>query len=421
VETINFQGIMSKRLIFTVILLTVSNLINYVDRLLVGVLGPDIKRDLALSDTQFGLLTGPAFALSYSAASILCGFLADSASRRAFMSVGFALWSAMTLASGYTSNFLQLSLARAGYGLGASAFGPAAFSYWSDSNIPANRRSLVFGIFHAGSMTGILTGFVVGGAVAAHYGWRAAFIASGAIGLVLAIALPALIPEPPRGSAGTVPVKPRFSETFALLLNNRPYLYIMMGIGIANFAGVGIVSWLPLFFARSHGMSHETLAFLFGPALALGMTFGMLSGGWVGDRLTRYGKAAPLFLCAGACLAVTLLYWIILTVPYLSVALVLIVIAAALSVIFIPAYSVVMQSILQSHVRATALSVIVFVANVFALGILPVVVGALSDGFTPRFGADALRYALIIVLTGNLAAAWAFERARRAIGDNATT
>jgi MFS family permease len=398
---------MSKRLVFTVIFLASTNLINYLHRMLVAVLGPDIKRDLGLSDTEFGLLTGPAFALSYSAASIFFGLIADRSSRRTLMAASYAFWSAMTLASGYTTNFIQLSLARAGYGLGASGFGPAAFSYWSDSNIPANRRSLVFGIFHAGSMMGILTGFVVGGTVAAHYGWRMAFVAAGAVGLVLAIALPLLIPEPPRGTSGAATVKPRFTESFTLLAKNKPYLFIMIGIGI--------ISWLPLFFARSHGMSHEALAFLFGPALSLGMIVGMLSGGWVGDKLSRFGKSGPLFLCVGACTAVTLLYWIILSVPFVSVALVLVVIAAALSVIYIPAYSVVIQSILEPHVRATGLSVLVFVSNVFALGVLPVIVGALSDGFTPHFGSDALRYALMIALTANLVAAWGFNKARLTI------
>lgn len=408
---------MTPRLLLTVALLTLTNGFNYIDRMLVAALGPDIKRDLGLSDTEFGLLSGPAFALSYAAASIFFGFLADRSSRRTMISAAFAFWSSMTIISGFTVNSLQLSLARAGYGLGASGFGPAAFSYWSDSNIPQNRRSLVFGIFHAGSMTGILMTFVVGGALSAAHGWRMSLILMGGIGLVLALALPFLIPEPPRGEASSgAPVKPNFKDTFSQLGDNRTYLFIMVGISVGNFAGIGVISWLPLFFQRSHDMSHSELSFIFGPALSIGMIIGMLSGGWVGDQLsTRFGKIGPLYLCMGATIIVALLYWVILLVPFVSVAIALIVVAAGLSIIYIPAYSVVLRSILEPHVRATGLAVLVFMSNVLGLGILPVVVGAMSDSLTAHVGPDGLRYALMVVLSGNFIAAWAFSQARKSI------
>jgi predicted MFS family arabinose efflux permease len=258
---------------------------------------------------------------------------------------------------------------------------------------------------------------VAGGALSAAYGWRMSLVMMGGIGLILALALPFLIPEPPRGaSSGGAPVKPQFKDTFSQLISNRTYLFMMVGISVGNFAGIGVISWLPLFFQRSHGMSHSELSFIFGPALSIGMIIGMLSGGWVGDQLsTRFGKVGPLYLCMAATITVALLYYVILLVPVAAVAIALIVIAAGLSIIYIPAYSVVLQSILQPHVRATGLAVLVFMSNVLGLGILPVVVGAMSDRLTAQVGADGLRYALIVVLSGNFISAWAFSKARKNI------
>ena len=199
---------------------------NFIDRQILSILAEDIKRDLHLSDAELGFLYGTAFAVFYALFGIPLGRLADNWVRTRLLSLGLAIWSAMTVLSGLSTSFVQLSAARVGVGIGEASAGPAAFSMLSDW-FPRERRATALAIYSGGLYLGggvsLLIGAVVVKAWNAQYpgggplglvGWQAAFLAVGAPGLLLALWV-ATLKEAIRGRADGLPPPPRVADPFA--------------------------------------------------------------------------------------------------------------------------------------------------------------------------------------------------------------
>jgi MFS family permease len=173
--------------------------VNFVDRQILSILANDIKADLKLDDAQLGFLYGTAFAIFYALFGIPLGRLADSWSRTRLLSLGLALWSSMTVLSGFAKNFATLTVARIGVGVGEASSAPTCYSLISDM-FPARMRGLALGIFSAGLFTGSGLSLLIGGTIVEAWnaawpgggplgvkGWQGAFIIVGAPGLLLAL------------------------------------------------------------------------------------------------------------------------------------------------------------------------------------------------------------------------------------------
>lgn len=185
--------------------------LNFIDRQLITILAPDLKRDLGISDSDFGFLYGTAFGVFYAVFGIPLGKLSDHWSRVRLLSVGLALWSAMTVLSGMSRNFAQLGAARIGVGVGEATASPCAYSLISDY-FPPRRRATAIAVYSAGLYVGggislyfgsnIAAGwnahFAGGGAPLGLMGWQVAFLAMGVPGLLLAL-LVMTLREPSRG------------------------------------------------------------------------------------------------------------------------------------------------------------------------------------------------------------------------------
>ena len=184
---------------WTVAVLTLTYIVSFVDRTILGLLIEPIKTDLALTDTQIGLVQGLAFGLFYAVMGLPLGWLADRISRRGLIAIGAALWCAATAACGLASTFVQLFAARIGVGIGEAALSPAAMSMISDS-FPKERRAVPIGVYAAAAAVGAGFALIVGGSViqlVSHHDalvlpgigevarWQAAFIVVGLGGLVL--------------------------------------------------------------------------------------------------------------------------------------------------------------------------------------------------------------------------------------------
>jgi MFS family permease len=204
--------------------------LNFIDRQLPSILAQDIKRTLEISDAQIGFLYGTAFAVFYALFGIPLGRLADCWHRMRLIALGLAVWSTMTVASGFAAGYAQLALARVGVGVGEASASPAAYSLIGDY-FPAERRALALAIYSAGLFTGAGLSLPLGGWLsvtwARHFagtvapfglaGWQAAFLMIGIPGLLLALWVTRLR-EPPRGvSEGrpSVAVDPRAWHAFA--------------------------------------------------------------------------------------------------------------------------------------------------------------------------------------------------------------
>lgn len=192
------------------VLMTVYAL-NFIDRQLITILAPDLKRDLGISDSDFGFLYGTAFGVFYAVFGIPLGKLSDHWSRVRLLAIGLALWSAMTALSGLAKNFGQLGAARIGVGVGEATASPCAYSLISDY-FPPHRRALAISVYSAGIYVGGGISLYFGSSIASEWnvhfagreapfdlvGWQVAFLAMGMPGLLLSL-LVLTLREPPRG------------------------------------------------------------------------------------------------------------------------------------------------------------------------------------------------------------------------------
>ena len=168
--------------------LLLVHILNFVDRNILAIVAGDIKQEMGLSDTELGILLGPAFATFFSLAGIPIARLADLTSRRNVIAIGLVFWSAMTFASGLARSFWHIALARFGVSVGEASCTPAAHSLISDV-FPPERRATALAIYGIGIYFGMMFGFAGGGWVRDHFDWRTAFFAGGALGIPLALLL----------------------------------------------------------------------------------------------------------------------------------------------------------------------------------------------------------------------------------------
>ncbi len=197
-------------------ILVLVYVLNFIDRQILSILANDIKRDLRLSDADLGFLYGTAFAVFYALFGIPLGRLADSWRRVRLMTVGLALWSFMTAASGFARNGAALAGARIGVGVGEATASPSAYSLISDL-FPQRMRGTALAIYSSGLYLGGGLSVLFGGEIAERWnaaypgggpgglvGWQAAFVLVGLPGLLLA-AWVATIREPTRGAIDGLP------------------------------------------------------------------------------------------------------------------------------------------------------------------------------------------------------------------------
>lgn len=209
--------------------LVIVYVLNFIDRQILSILANDIKADLQVGDDYLGFLYGTAFAVFYALFGIPLGKLADSWRRTRLLSLGLALWSTMTAASGFARDTLSLTAARIGVGVGEATASPSAYSLIADW-FPARLRATALAIYSSGLYIGggvsLLIGALVvenwnaaypGGGPLGLVGWQAAFLAVGLPGLVLAVWVLTLR-EPLRGAIDGLPT-PETPQPFRGFLN----------------------------------------------------------------------------------------------------------------------------------------------------------------------------------------------------------
>ena len=177
--------------------LLIVYIFNFLDRQIVNILAEPIKADLGLTDTELGLLAGPAFAVFYALLGIPIARYADKegTNRIRLISLALAIWSAMTAVCGLAQNFVQLLFARIGVGIGEAGCTPAAHSLITDSVAPEKRSSAI-AFYGMGVPIGSLLGLIIGGIVNDLYGWRIALMLVGLPGLLLALVVLFALREP---------------------------------------------------------------------------------------------------------------------------------------------------------------------------------------------------------------------------------
>lgn len=397
------------------VLLSLSFMLAYFDRLLMVVIGQTVKGEFGLSDTELSLLTGASFVIVYGTFGIVGGWLVDRYSRKVILGWSLVAWSCLTMACGLAGSFIQLAIARAGVGIGEASIVPVGNSAISDLYPPA-KRPLALSIFYVGGMAGILGTFIIGTWVAQTYGWRTAFLVAGPPGILLAIAVAFLFKEPVREKRATTDEAAHEvgASPFKLFIRNKPLPWLVAAGAISSYGNIGIVqTWLPIYFIRSHELTPFEVGQFFGPVLAGGMTVGMLSGGWIGNKIAAKSALELIRYCTLFVFAMIPLYLAALLLDSLAAALVLTFIATAVSVVYSPSFTSATQTITHPRARGTVAGISSFLNAVLGGAVCAFIVGVLSDLWAPRFGADSLRYALLASMTFIVAGALLFMQAHR--------
>lgn len=280
--------------------LTLIYILNFVDRGLLAVVGPDLVPELGISDTQFGLLTGFGFALLYTIVGIPLARLADTGHRVWIMTVCIALWSLMTALCGLSTEitigsitigaFWVLLMCRVGVGVGEAGCTPPANSLIADYFTP-RERSQALGVYAMGVTLGSMFANLIGGWVTDAFDWRTAFFVVGLPGLLIAIIFKVTVKEPPRGYTDPVGSKPK--ERIELRdaireLTTKPAFWLMTaGATIAAFCGYGISSFQSIFLVRAHGITTGEAAIWINTPVALVAAGGTFATGWLATKLYK--------------------------------------------------------------------------------------------------------------------------------------
>lgn len=379
---------------YAVFLLTVVNIFNYMDRMVLAVLAQPIKEELGLSDSQLGILTGFAFVAVYAAVGLPLARLADRIGRRWVLAGSLAMWSVMTAASGLVRSFSQLALARVGVGIGEAGGMPSSHALLAEI-YPPGRRAVPIAIMTAGAAIGITLGLSIGGLIANAYGWRAAFMIVGLPGMVLAILVAFTLPEPARPPQAER-VKLPFWQTLQRLFQIRTYRWLVCTHPFYSFVTAGVVGWLPTFFIRTHGMRVDQVGAFFGIAFGFGIVTGGLLGAWVLERVSRTKPQRSLFYAGLLMLTAFPAYVAALLIANQWMALTLMMVFGALTGGAGAPMIAGQQGVVGNQVRATASAVSVFFSAYIGGGLGPLLIGMGSDFFTASLGPNALRASLLI-------------------------
>ena len=287
--------------------LTGLNALNYLDRYVGAATLPLMLASLSISDAAGGLLQS-AFILTYAIVCPFIGWAGDRSPRMRLAAAGVFVWSAATVASGLAPTYAVLLAARAIVGVGEASYAVVTPSLLSDC-YPPERRARVLGIFYAAIPVGSALGYVVGGLVGEHFGWRAAFFVAGAPGVILAFVL-LLLAEPQRGArdaaaAAATPLS--LSASLRALAARRSWVSNTVAQVIYTFAMGGLATWMPTYFVRERGIPLATAASTFGLILVAAGFLGTLIGGRLSDALARRVPGAH-FVLSGWSLVASIVF-----------------------------------------------------------------------------------------------------------------
>lgn len=400
---------------YSVSVLMLAYIASYVDRqILTQLVGP-IRADLGISDTQFSLLHGLAFAIFYTIMGLPIARLADRHSRRLIVASGVAFWSFMTALCGTVSNFWQLFAARVGVGIGEAALSPAAYSMISDL-FPKERRGAALGLYSTGVFLGIGFAFIIGAFVISKLEgistlslpvvgdvrpWQIVFLVVGIPGLVLAALLLTLREPVRRDSLEAVKVQPSSIRDLLvfLQLNRATITTHFLGFSIITLVFNGIITWAPAYFERRHAIAVQDSGTWLGLIVVIFGTAGIFLGGFLSDYLIRKGKAhGPLIVGVIAALALLPVAALlpVLEDPRISMAM----FAPFLFFVSFPFAAAIagLQMITPNRLRAQVGALYLFFVNLTGIGLGGTVTALITDFV---FGSDQmLHYSMAIVGAG---------------------
>lgn len=291
--------------------LLVIHLLAHIDRNMLLGFSPQIIKDLALSNAQYGFLVGAVWVLSFGVMAMFMGTLADRFSRTRVIAAGLLIWSLCTWASGHAQSFEQMVVARFFVASGEAALVPAAVALLAEL-FSERKRGTAMGLFFMGIPLGIGCSFLLAGSFGATHGWRTTFYALGIIGVAIALPL-ALLKEDrsqltpqERGAA----FLPQVLAVLRIVRGTRALGFTIIGIVLVHLVFASF-SFTQLWLVNERGMNAAGIATRIGALQLLFGTLGAVAGGVMGDRAAmrlRGGHASFMALLVVICAPFMLAY-----------------------------------------------------------------------------------------------------------------
>ena len=377
-------------------LLTLLNLLNYIDRSVLNAVQPLIQSEFHVSDAQIGRLT-TVFLIFYTISAPIMGPLADRYSRRLIIALGAFAWSGFTLLTAVTHTYNGLLVRHTLVGIGEASFVTISPTFVADL-FPEDKRGRVLGVFYLAIPVGTALGYLLGGPLGARFGWRMPFLLAGIPGFLLAT-LVLFLPEPERGKFDTLQETPQRASVLGLA-RNPAFLTATLGMAMMTYALGGLQVWMPTFLSRMRGYTLVRANLWFGAIIAVDGLAASLAGGWLGDMLLRRTRSAY-YLVSAASMGLGIPVMIVALfnrgpamVPGIAVAGFLLLLNTA------PLNAAIINSV-GAHIRATAIAVNLFVIHFLGDALSPWIIGKVSDrsslesGFISTVIATALSSAIL--------------------------
>jgi MFS family permease len=377
---------------YALAILMVVYILNFLDRSIIFILFPLIKKEMSFSDTQLALLGTTSFVIFYTLLGIPFGRLADRGSRTKIIAIGVAVWSIFSGLTAFAGNFWTLFACRVMVGVGEATLGPAAISLLSDYFPPA-KRGTVTSIYSMGIAIGVGLAALLGGSLS-QFGWRTAFMVVGFPGIVFAV-LVYLLKEPVRTVAAPSDVS-YSSNDWKRLLRNRSFILLCVGYALLGLATNNLNIWGATFYFRLHKFDLPTIGFWGGIlTLAAGIP-ATLFGGAISDYFRRKRRGGRMFYSAGLAL-VSIPFWLLLIFTdnvYLILLANFALLAAALG--WLGAAAADVTEIAGVNLRGLGIAIYFFSVNIAAYLIGSTLIGYLNDRFGATDDPAMLRYGLLV-------------------------
>lgn len=397
--------------------LTLVFTLNYLDRGLIVLLLEPIRKDLQLTDTQLGFLTGIAFGLFYATLGIPIARWADRGNRVSITSIAIALWGLTVMSCLFVTNFLQLVSARIAAAVGEAGCMPPTYSLLGSYFPKPAERTRAMSVYWLATPVSSLFSFLIGGWLNERYGWRMTFFIMGIPALLVAILFKLTVVEPradPQKERSSPP-QLRMSKVLGILWRQPTARHLSIALILLFTLGLGLSPWYAAFMIRSHALSVPDVGFWLGIIFGGGGAIGILGGGHVAagrfadDEGGQLRLSGVLIACLFPCLGLFLLSG---STPLALLGLALLV--TGFNTIFGPAFAL-MQRLVAEQMRATTIAVVMLLANLIGMGLGPQIVGVLSDLLKPSFGIESLRYAMLLTSFLALWSGYHFWQAGRTV------
>ncbi len=328
--------------------------------------------------------------------------LADRTSRSRVIAGSLAVWSAFTALCGTATSFGQLFLYRLGVGVGEAGGVAPSYALIADY-FPPERRARALAIFSLGIPLGLAAGTLIGAYLAAWVNWRAAFLAMGVAGILLAPVMLLFVRDLPRSRQPLA--TGQLMQTFSMVASKPTFWLMASAASCSSLAGYGLALWTPSVLERSFGLDLIGRGQFLASIFLIGGTAGVFAGGWLADRLGQTERSWYAKLPAVAWLVTAPMFVAGLLAPNLPLAWVLLLLPNALNILWLGPVTTAIQHLVPQPMRSTASASFLLINNLIGLGVGPTLIGALSELFKGTFGTEALRYAAVTVVGFYLLAA----------------